>query len=630
MKYFDYREKENRRINGMYTVENGHDEDKTYESDPKAVSLVFSPKGYPVEPAFDFLKSLYADGCSKENLNSAAHAICHWYNFLRLHGMTGREPVTKGILGSYIKYLSVLPKDLLNRITISQCKLEYLPVHPYIEGIEDIDTVNKIYKEWYSAPYTKIKADEKGKVIPLHISESFNAELDEAAWRYPYKYIKHNLQLTIDYLNWLGKSARWIHHFKPIPEDVVQRKEFFHKRAKKYYFVWIGHPNITKITKLKDSQPSTQRERIFYESELRSFLKNSKILCKNHQRKFMIILLLLAGMRISECLNLLAKNVRVSIHQNQGLDEPFSQYTVVHWEDLFKFQRDELEKMDIYLDRHLSFYVRVKKRKSYEEKRRENKTAGERDTRLRDVYDFSELLELDCKSIFVRPDDFFKMFQGEIIENPDLIKDPFQIVDEIITYYRNCKEQGINLSDSNFSMEHKIKLQKIRTLIDNSWFGKLFRNYLIERHLLLKEKKPKGIKKDFLFVNPETENASPFISQTPLKWLDTICKIQGIKRNTFEHYNKAHGHKIKNDLTLHSLRHTYISARIGKEIKEGKYNPANLKKEIGHTPNSQVTETVYYWADRNSKKEAKTAFYRYLEKNIDNIKFKEVDYTKNE
>lgn len=623
MKHIDYREKENRRINGMYTVENAHDEDKTYQSDPEAVSVVFSPEGYLVEPAFDYLKSLFDNKCSKEYLNSVAHSICHLCNFWRVHGMTGKEPVTKGILGSYIKYLSVLPKDLRNRISIEQCKLEYLPVHPYIEGIEDIDTVNKIYKEWYSAHYTKIKADEKGNVLPLHISESFNAELDEDAWRQPFHYINQNLQRTLDYLDWLGKSEKWSHHFKPITPDIVRLEKFYNKNSRKEYFVWIGHPNITRVTKLKDSPPSTSRERIFYESELRSFLKDSKTLGKNHLHKFLFVLLLLTGIRISECLNLLARNVRVSIHRKLGVEEPFSQYTVVHWEDMFKFERDDLDKMDIYLDRNFTFFVKIKKRLAYEENRRENKKAGERHTRLRDVYDLPGLLELDCESIFVRPNDFFECFHGEVIQNPDLMKDPFQIVDETIRYYRECKKQGIKLSDSDFSMEHKVKLQKFRTLIDNSWFGKLLRNYLIERHLLLQKKNPEGLRKHFLFVNPETENASPFISQTPLKWLDTICKNQGIKRNTFEHYNKAHGHKIKNDLALHSFRHTYISARIGKETKEAKYNPANLKKEIGHVPNSQVTETVYYWADRDSKKEAKTAFYRYLEKNINNIKFNE-------
>ncbi|MFB5197627.1 hypothetical protein ACE198_22410 [Neobacillus sp. KR4-4] len=621
MKHINYREKEHRRINGMYTVFNAHDEDKTYQSDPKAVSVVLSPKGFLVEPALDYLKSKFDDECSKENLNSFANAICHWLNFCRLHGMNGKEKITKEILGSYILYLSVLPKDLRNRITVDLSELEYLPVHPYIRGIEDTDTVKIIYDEWYSAPYTKIKAADN--VIPLHISESFNAELDEEAWRHPNKFIHQNLQFTLDYLDWLGKSQKWSHHFPLITPDVVLYEKFYNKHTKKPYFMWIGHPNIANITKLKDGPSSTQRERIFYESELRTFLTDSKTLGKNHQRKCMFFLLLLTGMRISECLNLLLKNVRVSIHRNQGLDNPFSSYTVVHWEDLFKIERDELDKMDIYLDRNLNFHVRVKKRLAYEDKRRENKKAGERHTRLRDVYNIPELLEQECESIFVTPVDFFKMFHGELIQNSDLMKDPFHIVDETIGYYRDCKEQGIVVTDSSFSMEHKVKLQKIRSLIDNSWFGKLLRNYLIERHLILKEKKPIGLRKHFLFVNPETEKASPFISQTPLKWLDNICNNQNIKRNTFEHYNKALGHKIKNDLSLHSFRHTYISARIGKEAKEGMYNPANLKKEIGHTPNSQVTETVYYWADRDTKKEAKTAFYRYLEKNINNIKLKE-------
>ncbi|PFH92655.1 hypothetical protein [Bacillus sp. AFS088145] len=628
MKNIDYREKENRRINGMYTVFNGHDLDKTYESDPKAVSVVFSPEGYLVEPAFDYLKSLFDNAHSKQNLKNYAHAICHWYNFLRVQRMSGKEPITKSILGDYIFYLSVIPKNLRNRITIDPNDLEYLPVHPYIMGIEDLGTVKKIYNEWYGSPNTKMLADEEKKVLPLHISESFNAELDEEAWRHPYKYIHHNLQLSLDYLDWLGKSPKWSHHFKSITRDVVMREKFYNKKSKKDFYLWIGHPNITRITRLKELQPRMSRERIFYESELRSFFQNSKVLRKNHLRYFMFILLLLTGMRISECLNLLGKNVRVSIHNISGVDFPFSQHTVVHWEDLFKFERDELDKKDIYLDRNLNFFVKVKKRLAYEESRRENKKAEERHIKLRDVYNLPELLDLDCESIFVRPIDFFKMFQGEIIQNTELLKDPFKIVDETICYYMNCTKQGIKMSDINFSMEHRLKLKKIRSLIDNSWFGKLLRNYFIERHLLLEEKKPIALRQHYLFINPESENASPFISQIPLKWLNEICKNQDIKRNTYEHYNKAHGHKIKNDLSLHSFRHTYISARIGKEVKEGTYNPANLKREVGHVQNSQVTETVYYWADNVSKKEASTAFYRYLEKNIKNIKFNE-DYDSN-
>jgi integrase len=625
MKHIDYREKELRKIKGMYTVFNAHDEDKTYQSDPNAVSVVFSPKGYLVEPAFYYLKELFHEEKSKEHLNEVAKAISNWYNFLRLYGMSGKEQITKSTLGSYIKYISVLPKDLKNRITIEQRELEYLPVHPYIEGIEDTDTVNKIYKEWYSAPYTKTKGDEEGKVLPLHISESFNAEVDEEAWRHPYSFIDSNVQYTIDFLYWLGESERWNQHFKPIKRDVVRLESFFNKKAGKTFYKWIGIPNITKITNLKQAPPSSEKKRIFFESELRSFLEDSKSLVKSHQRKFMFILLLLTGMRISECLNLLMKNVRLSIHMDQGRDDPFSEHTVVHWEDLFKFGRDELDKTDIYLDRYLQFYVKVKKRPAYEDKRRKNKKDGERDTMLRDVFVLPELLELNSDSIFIKPENFFEMFRGEIIQRPGSANDPFIILEETINYYRDCNRKGIELSDSNFSLEHKIKLQKIRSLIDNSWFGGLLRNHLIERHILQKEKKPIGLKKDYLFINPNTANAGPFISQIPLSWLNAICKNQDIKRNTLEHYNKAHGHKIKNDLTLHSFRHTYISARIGKETREGRYNPANLKKEVGHTPNSQVTETVYYWAEHDSKKETKTAFYRYLEKNLKNIKLYEND-----
>lgn len=72
----------------MYTVFNAQDEDKTYEGDPKAVSVGFSPNGYLVEPAFDYLKSLFDNKCSKEILKSSALTICHWYNFLRIHGIT--------------------------------------------------------------------------------------------------------------------------------------------------------------------------------------------------------------------------------------------------------------------------------------------------------------------------------------------------------------------------------------------------------------------------------------------------------------------------------------------------------------------------------------------------------------
>ncbi|MFB5281822.1 hypothetical protein [Peribacillus sp. Hz7] len=609
MKDIDYTNKTDRKIDGMFYVEN-----HIYRN-RKISKVIFSPDHQLVKPAFDYIREKYFDEEFSENkLEIAAKSICHYLNFCRLHKINIEEPLTNQCLKTFIQYLYFIPKRMLQRIKEHPSKIKVLAVHPYISNNEEI--IRKIYKEWY----TELLFDSNQKFTVFYDPKNIKFDEDKMLWTHNFNFIKDTVSSVLEYLHWLGKSPSWSHRYQAIDGKVARRAIKFNEHSRKYYIDWDIDGRIKKVTKLSKKSISTRRKRrVFYETELRRFF-NSNMIQKYSQRKLFFLLLLLSGCRESECLNMLIKNVRVTLDYLN----PYGSKTIAHWEDMFDEPKNDQD-VDILINKYLEFNIRIAKRRLYESKRRRNKSKTPRITPLRDYFDLPDLLNLNIDTIFVNQTDFIKLLEKEIIlEKKE--KNPYDLVKEIMLYHYEQSRKGISVDDPRYSSKYRYMIQKIRKLLDNSWLGNLIRTYLIERQLLLNTINPRReIDKDYLFINQKINKGSAIEPDTVnTTWFKSICeKVEPKIMRALYEPNKVLKHAMKKDLTTHSFRHTYISSRICIETEKGKYNDALLKKEVGHVPTSTVAETVYFFSDSEKIKEARIKLFRYMKDNIGNLIFKE-------
>jgi integrase len=609
IKHLNYELKKDRQISGLFYVFNGHDEGKTYQSDNDGISVIFSPDHYIVKPALDYLRhSKNKPNTSKDVIRKEAISICHFYNFCRLHEIDVEDALTIDVLKGYIKFLSYIPKNVWGRIKTHPSKISFLPIHPYINDNEK--SIRLIYSEWYNY---WLKDQENINVSVFYDPKIVKFEEDKQLWSYGYEFIEGCVKNTLEYLRWLSISDSWNHRFKPIKEKVAKRHIKMNYHSRKRYVSWNIGGRIKDGTKLKaKKQSSIRKRRVFYETELRKFLK-SDMLEQYHQRKLLFVILLLSGCRISECLNLLVKNLRITIKDKYN---PFGVQSIVHWEDMFD-QPQNNNDMDLLIDKYLQFSVKIEKRRAYETKRRSNKSEKTRVTPFTDYYALPELLELKCKSIFVEAYEIKKEFSKEIILS-EREMNPSKLIEDIMLYTNEQKLKGISTLDKRFDKTYLYLIEKIRKLIETTWFGGVLRHYLIERQLLLKNYKPSNhLYNDYLFINMKINKCSPMIGQTiETYWLDPICKEHSIERSSYIP-NEILKHSYKKNITLHSFRHSYISTRIQIESLAGTFNEASLKHEIGHSKDSILTETTYFFSDREKIKEAQTKVFRFLKDQLE-------------
>ncbi|CAM3977325.1 hypothetical protein FO499_27195 [Bacillus anthracis] len=616
MKEINYLRKSARKVNGMYYVESGHGINKTFQEDENGVWIIFHPNHYIVKPALDYLRYRLKGGISKTQLKKETDAICHYYNYCRLCGVDIEKELTNTALNGFIKYLSVIPKRMFKRVRIHPSEIEFLPIHPYITDDEKI--IKQIYNEWYNE---WLYSEEKGNVSALYNPRITKFKEDKQLWSFNIKYIEATVKYVLEYLNWLSATQEWWHRYKIINPEVTRRSIEYNPRSRKEYVTWDVNHRIKKIADVEDSMVNQRRKRVFYETELKRFFE-SYMLQSHSQRKLFFIFLLLSGARVSECLNLLIKNVKVSIPRKNKY-QPFSEETIVHWEDMFDEPQND-EDIDILLNKYLNFTLRFAKRSLYESARRKNKTKTPRITVLKDYFSLPDLLDIKCKSIFITQEDIEKTFEKELIlESRE--KAPAEFIKDIMVYHYEQKRKGISIFDPEYSSIYSYRIQKIRKLIDRSWLGNLIRQYLIERHLLFEKHINNQINRDYFFINLKNNKCNPIEPQTvEIHWFDKICSSiePKIVRDLYIP-NRVLQHAKKKGLSVHSFRHTYISARITLETKSCIYNDALMKREIGHVPTSTVAATTYFFSNGEVIKEAQTKLFNYMRENINEVIFYE-------
>ncbi len=628
----DFNKKEERLINGMYYVSSFPNLQSSNEKDKKFY-LVMHPKHYVVKPVLDYLRSKF-----KRNLDimkRIASSLCHFYNFLRLHRLNGEDPISDDILDAFIKYLAFIPKNLPARIRsrmtggeskdskdrqVKLHEIKYLPVHPYIDGQK---SVSKILNEWLR-DYWSVANDK-----PVNVKVFFNPRnqfmhQDEWEWRYTYEYIRTCINDTLDYLDYLSKSEKWNHRYKLIDVKVAEKTERFHEKRGTFYS-WDVESRIKDITSLKPGSQRTEQARVFFESELRKLL-NSKMLKKYPQRKLLFVLLLLAGTRISETLNLLVRNVNISFPKNALTKEELKNGAVIHWEDMFKGLEHN---SDIFINEHLNFGLRIVKRPSYEAAGRKNKTKKSRFPILRDYFEFPKIIGEDCDNIFIKPKDIVKCFYDDMVLT-GFSDNSSKFIQMVMHRHYDHLSSGILISDSrNYNHEVKRWIEKIRGLIESCWFGQLLREYLIERALLLSNLKfddKAKYNKHYLFVNFKNNKGNAMLPNTiRSEWLNKICEEERISRYR-NPQNSVVRHAKKADLTIHSFRHTYISMRINHEVLKSQFsqiNLATLKRDVGHIPTSTVAETIYYFGEIDETEKIYTKVFADFKDNLHKVVFHE-------
>lgn len=597
--------KSERELNGMYYFEKR-------EIDNSDSYIVISPDHRIVEPATDYLFYCIQDeNISRDKIKKSAQAIVHYYNFKRLFKLSVLN-LTSVQLNTYIKYLSLIPKRLLNRIEIHPSELEYLPIHPYLFP-DNNQVVRKIYKEWFK----ELLPVPGSNVVSAYDKENVRFEIDEMLWRYNYEYIERTVRLTLDFIDWASKSKKWRHLFSPIEEKTAKRELYYHKEAKKYFLVWNIGGRIKNYTKLERNQHQTiERKRIFFESELLAFFKTYYI-DQNDQRKLFFVLQLLTGVRVSESLNLLLRKLRIEIPRTLVNKNPYDVKTIIKWEDLFEIQEGSNTFNDLVIDYLLDFKIRIKKRIKYESKRRKNKSKKTRYTTLKDYFGFSSILGLESKEFLIDPQKVEESFRRQCMLKK---QDTYTLIKASMNYYLTQKQKGLDdIEDPRFDPSYREIIYKIRSLIEESEFGKLLRIYLIKRHLLFKKYgDDTSFNSHYLFVNFRVNKTSSIEPDTIRNWFKKCTDDGEIDRYLF-YPLPILKHSLKPDLTPHSFRHTYISARIMYETELSIYNDASLKRDVGHVPNSQVTHTVYFFKDTERRKNAKLAIYKTLKEKVETI-----------
>ncbi|MGG0720263.1 hypothetical protein ABE096_22180 [Robertmurraya massiliosenegalensis] len=497
--------KKEREIKGMYYVESVKNVDPS--SDINRWYLLMDPSHYIVTPVFDYLKYLYDAGETEDKLKQTVDSLCHFYNFLRVNDLSGYEELTHDILNGYIRYLATIPKDLKRRIKRDAngkelWDIEYLPVHPYIENGEH---VIKILKEWYKDYWSK---GNKDNVTFYFDPKEYYVYEDELEWRYSFESIKRFVNETLNYLKYLSNSVEWNHSFKAINEKVAKCNLRYNRHSRVYYYAWDVEGRIKNYAKVNEVGVERQKKRVFFETELVSFFQ-AEMLQNHSQRKFLFVLLLLCGGRISEILNLLLRKITITIPRNALTTEKKKSLAIIHWEDLFI--TNGFEKNDIVITEDLEFKIKVVKRPAYESKLRRNKTKTSRFPTLKDYFDIPKLLNLDIESIFNQPEEIVSVFRDAIILNKKE-NDIRGFIKSIMEYHGKCVRENIDIDSNLYDYQYKDWVLEIRKLIDNSWFGGLFREYLIERHLIQKENK-NPIHRDFLFVYLKINKGNPMTSK---------------------------------------------------------------------------------------------------------------------
>lgn len=612
MKSIDYTSKKDREIRGMFYLENFFHDDK------KICKIIYSPDHKLVKPAFDYIRDKYFDkNFSEGKRERVAKSICHYLNFCRLHEIDLEKPLTNQCLIGFIKYMYVIPKRMFQRVKLHPTEVEILPVHPYISSNEKV--VKRIYQEWYN----EILTNRSDNFAVFFDSKNIKFDEDKLLWTHSFNAIKYAVNDVLEYMYWLSNSKNWNNRYQAIHANVARRIIKYNEYSKKYYIEWDIDERIKNETSLSPQFGSTRRKRrVFYETELTRFL-NSQMLQNYPQRRLFFFILILTGCRESECLNLLMKNVKVKIVNSMN---PYGKETLVCWEDMFDNPIND-ENVDILINKYLEFKIRVAKRPSYESKRRKNKARKARMTPLRDFFELPKLLDLKEDTILVNHKYFLESFYNEIIlEKKE--RNPFELVEDIMMYHAEQKRQGIEVEDPRYAAKYRYMLEKLREVFNNCWFGNILRKYLIERQLLLnKIEQKRVVNSDYLFINLKINKGSPIEPETVnTTWFNVICdKVEPKLIRTSYTPNKILGHAKKNDLTTHSFRHTYISARICLETEEGRYNDALLKREIGHVATSTVAETIYFFSDGEKTNKAITKLFRYMKEHMESLTFKEVN-----
>lgn len=619
-------------MNGMYYVDSFKNTNNNLKINRWYV--VYDPNHYVVKPIFDYIRYQYSMGKTDNDLSKVANSLAHYYNYLRLYKMTGEEKLTSEILNNYVEYLASIPKNLKNRMKnyLSNEKVElsdvnYLPVHPYIY---DGKFMVEILKDWYDDFW--LGSDD---IVLLPSVQNVHFREDREEWQYSYSYIRKCVNETLSFLKYLSETEQWKHRFKTIEEKVARLERRYNPYLKKFYLVWDVEGRIKNETKLKEIPKQRQKKRIFFEDELRCFL-NSSMLKKHQQRKLYFLLLILSGARISEVLNMLLDNVEVSFPKKTFVLTDLKERAVIHWEDMFStHHHHSSDKNDLYINQKLEFCIKIVKRPLYEAKGRKNKTLKSRFIILKDCFELPKILDLELSNIFIEPRDIIKCFYKDILLN-DMEKKPWDFVEMVMDRHLEEIRKGYTIEDSEYDYQVKDWVFRLRQLIEDSWFGNLLKDYLIERELMMKELKVSGgwtaqsINQNYLFIGFRNNKGKPLFPNTIREqWFKKICDQERIIRYKSVG-DEIFKHSRKPDLTVHSFRHTYISMRINLESMEGEFskvNLANLKKDVGHIPSSTVTETIYYFADDKKNQKVYTKIFESLVSNIDNTVFIEENQT---
>ncbi|WP_427108190.1 hypothetical protein [Lysinibacillus xylanilyticus] len=609
MKIIEYKNIRDREVNGLFYIKRVMAKGKSFEEDDTALVIVMTPDNKIIKPPYDYIVYLRNKRTSKFQIEKIAIAICHYYNFLLLHKLTGEEQFSNEILNAYIEHLSFLPKGLSKMpgyLSVHPSDIDTFPVHPYIEGIENRDTIKKIYNEWY-------KRLKKSNTVHFVDPQKHQIEVDEEGWRYSFEYIVKTVRSTLDYLDWLSKDDIWSRRYKEIDKHVVSKITI--KTERYVVYVWDIAKRVTTLTNLKLKDNSISKKRVFTESEIEKILTN-KLINSSAQKKFLLHLLLHTGIRISELLNLLLAEGIVG-ETGRGTKKSYE----IKWEELLSsnphFNVVSDYKMDILIDSELDFYIRIKKRRNYESSTRKNKKNETRYIRLRDHYDLVNVLDLDgYGSIFVQQLDIYQQFKNELFLYTKE-QHPTEFIENIISYYKEMKSKGIVIDDPNFDAQYRTWIYLIREIIEKSYFGTILKEHLIERHQKIKFNQfNKNENKEYLFLS-EREYRRVYKPLEPYvvnDWLNKIFENCEISRYDGD-LNLFTKHNIKRTLSVHTFRHTYITYRIGFESLSGVFNfssIAQLKKEVGHVLDSEVTLSRYYFLDKNRKKKARSAIYQFL------------------
>lgn len=432
---------------------------------------------------------------------------------------------------------------------------------------------------------------------------SIRVEDDERDWRFSYEDICRIVRDILNYLEWLNKDGLWGEFYFAINKEVVRKISFFN--GYKEIRIWDIGKRVNKTTGLNSNVELASMKRVFTEVEINNIFENQII--QNIKYKLMFHILLFTGLRISELLNLLIAEKSIVEEVKIGRKIKYT----IKWEHLLCLNPHLFpviqDKIDIVIDLNFNFYIRIKKRSEYETSRRKNKSKKTRFIRLRDVYNYSDLF--DSEEMFISMEEVISIFKNEILINTNS-KNIKEILEHILAEKEN----------SNI-----VWLEMFREAIESSMFGRMLKEYLIHRFNVLKKGKFEDERgKDHLFFNEKEylnfiKPVEPYVIDNLFTQVLLEEKINPYTRNR----NVFTKHNVKKSLSLHSFRHTYITYRIGFENINGNFSAsslANLKKEVGHINESDITLKVYYFLDVEREERGRSAIYNFIKNKLSKLK----------